>query len=376
MSNVPDLIFKAAEAVASADAHADTYVSALRATGDINGGPDHRIAWIFSQAFDARMGNGNRFGGNLYENGQNGISMISAFAVLAERTPLITFGYACANEIMCDAIGSSDSLDIIDIGIGKGSQWRSLFKQMSSRHLRPPSVRLTGIDLPAGGEDPLQQLRAVGSDLVRDANEFGIPFKYRPIARDIEDVNFSSHQSKSQRPLAINAAFSLHHIRDTSNVLGAVRPRDAVLRRIRGLQPTIFTLIEPDANHNTLPFVERVMEAYRHYSIVFDIFEESLPRVSPARCLLESQFFGHEIFNVVASEGVDRVERHDQLDTWRKRLKAHGFLPQRLDEHASRVQEKLLLRAPFSIDANQGALCLSWKGKRLLTTSAWRTEPR
>jgi hypothetical protein len=347
MSRIRDLISDAAGDLESGCGHATAAVAALRDAGDLAGDPERRLAALFAQALDARMGLHERDDGNLYlADVDGGASMIDAFGVLAERTPLIAFGYAGANAAMSDAFGSASEIDIIDIGIGLGCQWRALLRDLGRRSPRPPYLRLTGIDLPAPGPDPMRMLRDVGRDLCRAARAAGVPFSYRPIAKPVERVDFPRAPPDS-RPLAVNAAFSLHHLSDGVSASGLAATRDGVLRRLHGLLPSILTLVEPDADHNDLPFVERVLEAYRHYSIVFDIFEDLLPRASHARAVLERAFFGREVRNIVASEGDDRVERHERLESWRRRLMQDGFSPLALDAHAAGLRESLRLRVPF-----------------------------
>lgn len=48
-------------------------------------------------------------------------------------------------------------------------------------------------------------------------------------------------------------------------------------------------------------------------------------RSQPARKIIEQEFFGKEIKNVVAHDGVGRVERLETHDQWRERVTANGF---------------------------------------------------
>jgi hypothetical protein len=333
-----------------------------------------RLTLRFVEAFKAKT-EGEGFGaGNLYQ-GTATVSehdMISAFRVLVEATPLIRFGYQYANQALISQLKDERRVHLIDIGITPGTQWVSFFEQLAAATPCPPSIHLTGIDVPFSDADPLQRLNEVGTRLAACARQFGIEFTYQPIASYIEKLDVSQITLLPGETLAINATLAMHHTPTADAVRDENHSRDAVLRRLRLLNPKILTLIEPDSEHNALPFVPRVQEAFRHYLAVFEALESVLPQDSKERGVLENAFFGREVLNVIAAEGPNRVERHERSDSWRRRLTQSGF---RLLPFSSQAIEQesqaLRLGSSFSVDNSAGMVRLQYRQTSLLAASAW-----
>lgn len=66
------------------------------------------------------------------------------------------------------------------------------------------------------------------------------------------------------------------------------------------MRPLILTLVEPDSEHNALPLLQRLPEAFHHYLIVFEALDTLLANSPRARTVLESAFFGREIINILS----------------------------------------------------------------------------
>lgn len=118
------------------------------------------------------------------------------------------------------------------------------------------------------------------------------------------------------------------------------------------------------------------MECLRYYSAVFDAFEASMPAESTARLKTEQLFAAQKIRNIIACEGTDRVERHETMVEWGKRMEAAGFACVPLSGRAV-SQAELLLNLYYSNGytlANNpaGYLALGWHNMPLIGVSAWR----
>lgn len=349
--------------------------------------PAQRLARIFAEGLLDRLEGDDEDSKNLYEcTGNERLTlsgcqhyseadMLAAYQVLVDRTPIIRFGHAVANAAIARALVGEPNVHLIDIGIGRGSQWPGLLGDLSSSSLSAPAVRLTGIELPYPGSDPAERLKLVGHKLAAHADAMGIPFVFEPIAALAENVE--SFLTRPGDAVAINAAFSLHHTPAGDAVTDGLRSRDALLRRLRVLKPRIFTLIEPDVEHNAGSLSRRVRAAVAHYAAVFDLLGAMLPGDERARTILEEGFFGREIHNIVIREGSGRVERHESLEAWRSRITVHGFEPLDLAPIAGRALAALELSkseaaSHLEIRLRDGALQLVWKGTPLFAVSAWR----
>lgn len=80
-----------------------------------------------------------------------------------------------------------------------------------------------------------------------------------------------------------------------------------------------------NAGYNAPFFMSRFQEAVYHFSTIFDAIEGSMPLEHPDRVLLEHELLGREILNIVACEGLERVERTEPYRQWQSRTLRAGF---------------------------------------------------
>jgi hypothetical protein len=330
----------------------------------------NRVDAIFRAALVARRDGSGAGAGNLYAGSEGPEAMLAAFRLLAEGTPLIRFGHVGANRIIDGVTRDREAIHVVDIGIGHGIQWDDLLARMATRPLRP-RLRLTGVDLASPGSNPAAALERTGARLSALADRLGIDFRFEPHVGCVEDLE--RPRTDANEDLVVNAALALHHVADGDAVIDPARGRRAVLRRLATWKPSLLTLIEPDAGHNDVAFPERLREARRHYGLVFDVFAHLFPHDPAERTTLERRFFGSEILNVVASEGHARVERHDRIRTWCRRMEEAGFAPLSLGALAPSHEAALGLQPPFTVELRKSAMALCFGGRSLLGVSAWRS---
>jgi hypothetical protein len=328
-----------------------------------------RLHRLFGLGLRTRLDGGSG-GGNAYAlDPADGASMLAAFEVLRAQTPFVQFGHAAANAAI--AALPAPSLHVVDIGIGRGSQWPALLETLA-RHDPPPGLRLTGVDLPAPGADPRRVLHEVGDELTGVAARLALPFSYQARAVPMEELHADHLDLRDDETLVVNLALALHH--SPTDSTHGVSVRDQFLTRLREWAPALVTLTEPDAEHDRLPLTARVHEALTHYGALFDALAALVPDGDPARRVLEEQFFGREIVNVVGFDGVDRVERHQRHAAWGQRFHRAGFTPVDLTRHEELVRARADVREPTTLTADQGMLLLAWRGAPLLSVSAWTAD--
>ena len=151
-------------------------------------------------------------------------------------------------------------------------------------------------------------------------------------------------------------------------------PRDAIFNLIRKMNPDIFVLSTVNGSYNAPFFASRFKEAMFHYSAMFDMFDTVIPRDNEWRLMLEREFLGREIMNVVAYEGVERVERPETYKHWQVRATRAGFrqLPL-LDELMAKFREKLKAwyHKDFVIDEDNNWMLQGWKGRIICASTCW-----
>ncbi|KAG6716396.1 hypothetical protein I3842_04G047000 [Carya illinoinensis] len=286
-----------------------------------------------------------------------------------ETCPYLKFAHFTANQAILEAFATASKVHVIDFGLKQGMQWPALIQALALRPGGPPAFRLTGIGPPQA--DNMDALQQVGWKLAQLAEAIGVEFQFRGfVANSLADIDPSMVDVRPDEAVAVNSVFELHPMLARP---GAI---DKVLSSIKSMKPKIFTIVEQEANHNGPFFVERFNEALHYYSSLFDSLEGS-GLVPPTQDLLMSEvYLGEQICNVVASDGADRVERHETLTQWRARMGMAGFEPVHLGSNAFRQASMLLALFAggngYRVEENNGCLMLGWHTRPLIATSAWQ----
>ena len=81
-----------------------------------------------------------------------------------------------------------------------------------------------------------------------------------------------------------------------------------------------------------------------------------------------------DIVNMIACEGVERVERHELLGKWRSRFSMAGFKQCPLTPSVMAAVRNLLkeFNHNYRVEQRDGALYLGWMRRAMATSSAWR----
>ncbi|GAA0153359.1 hypothetical protein LIER_43225 [Lithospermum erythrorhizon] len=94
--------------------------------------------------------------------------------------------------------------------------------------------------------------------------------------------------------------------------------------------------------------------------------------------MMSEMYLGRQICNVVACEGVERVESHETLTQWRRRMSSAGFNKVHLGSNALKQANMLLALFGgdgYRVEENDGCLMLGWHTRPLIATSAWHLRP-
>ncbi|ESQ41741.1 hypothetical protein EUTSA_v100155351mg, partial [Eutrema salsugineum] len=284
-----------------------------------------------------------------------------------ESCPYLKFAHFTANQAILEAVATARGIHVIDLGLNQGMQWPALMQALALRPGGPPSFRLTGVGSPSN-RDGIEQL---GWKLSQLAQAIGVEFEFNGLTAerlsDLEPDMFET-RPESER-LVVNSVFELHPL------LARPGSIEKLLATVKAVKPSIVTVVEQEANHNGVVFLERFNEALHYYSSLFDSLEDGLILPSQDRVMSEV-YLGRQILNVVAAEGVERVERHETLAQWRKRMGSAGFNPVNLGSDAFK-QASLLLALfaggdGYRVEENEGSLMLAWQTKPLIAASAWK----
>nr|Q84TQ7.1 RecName: Full=DELLA protein GAI; AltName: Full=GhGAI; AltName: Full=Gibberellic acid-insensitive mutant protein [Gossypium hirsutum]AAO62757.1 GIA/RGA-like gibberellin response modulator [Gossypium hirsutum] len=282
-----------------------------------------------------------------------------------ETCPYLKFAHFTANQAILEAFSMASRVHVIDFGLKQGMQWPALMQALALRPGGPPAFRLTGIGPPQ--PDNTDALQQVGWKLAQLAERIGIEFEFRGfVANSLADLE---PEMLDIRPpeievVAVNAVFELHPL--------LARPGgiEKVVSSIKAMKPKIVTVVEQEANHNGPVFLDRFTEALHYYSTLFDSLEGSGVAPASQDLAMSELYLGRQICNVVACEGMDRVERHEPLTQWRTRMETAGVSPVHLGSNAYKQASMLLALFAsgdgYRVEENNGCLMLGWHTRPLI----------
>ena len=306
--------------------------------------------------------------------------------LLYELSPCFKLGFMAANLAILDASGNNNddgtSFHVIDFEIGEGGQYVNLLHALSTRRSgkNPLVVRITAVTnisdgFSVAGHRGEERLKTIGDRLSELSDRLGISLKFNVVAcLRLSDLSRESLGCDPDEPLAVNLAFKLYRVPDESVCME--NPRDELLRRVKGLDPSVVTLVEEEMNSNTAPFLGRVSESCACYGALLDSVESTVPSSNSDRAKVE-EGIGRKLINAVACEGIDRVERCEVFGKWRMRMSMAGFelmpLSEKIAESIkSRLSNGNRVHPGFTVKEENGGVCFGWMGRTLAVASAWR----
>uniref|UniRef100_A0A2C9UQQ0 Uncharacterized protein n=2 Tax=Manihot esculenta TaxID=3983 RepID=A0A2C9UQQ0_MANES len=345
----------------------------LRQMVSVSGEPIQRLSAYMLEGLVARLASS---GSSIYKalrcNEPASAELLSYMHILYEVCPYFKFGYMSANGAIAEAMKDENRVHIIDFQIGQGSQWITLIQAFAARPGGPPHIRITGIDDSTSAYARGGGLDIVGKRLSRLAEMVKVPFEFHATAMSGCKVQLENLDVRPGEALAVNFAFVLHHMPDES--VSTQNHRDRLLRLVKSLSPKVVTLVEQESNTNTAPFFPRFLETLNYYTAMFESIDVTLPRDHKERINVEQHCLARDVVNIIACEGIERVERHELLGKWRSRFKMAGFTPYPLSSLVNATIKTLLENYcdRYRLEERDGALYLGWMNRDLVASCAWK----
>lgn len=353
---------------------AEALMEILEKMVSVSGEPSQRLGAYMLEGLRARLlSSGSIIYKKLKCKEPTSSELMSYMGVLYQICPYYKFAYMSSNVIIGEAMENENNIHIIDFQIAQGSQWVSLIQALARRPGGPPYIRITGVDdsqsaYARGGGLPL-----VGQKLAQVAESCGVPFEFNGAAMSGCEVQLEHLQVRHGEALAVNFPYILHHMPDES--VSTTNHRDRLLRLVKSLSPKVVTVVEQESNTNTSTFYQRFIETLDYYTAMFESIDAARSRDDRQRISAEEHCVARDVVNIVACEGIDRVERHELFGKWRMRLAMAGFSPLQLSPSVGNAIKDMLKEYSSNYrlaDFGNGALYLGWKNRALATTSAWR----
>ncbi|XP_022878728.1 DELLA protein RGL1-like [Olea europaea var. sylvestris] len=367
-------LISCAEAVACRDkSHASVLLSELRSNALVFGSSFQRVASCFVQGLADRLVLVQPRGTVGYVAPKMNIMDIAsikkeeALCLVYEICPHIQFGHFVANSSILEAFEGESLVHVMDLGmtlgLPHGHQWRGLIQSLAKRSGPPPRLRITAVGL------CVDQFQVIGDELETYAQSLGLYLEFSVVESNLEHLKPKDIKVLPGEVLVVNSILQLHCVVKESR--GAL---NSFLQIIHELSPKVLVLVEQDSSHNGPFFLGRFMEALHYYSAIFDSLDAMLPKYDTKRAKMEQFYFAEEIKNIVSCEGPARVERHERVDQWRRRMSRAGFQPASLKmlTQAKKWLNNVNACEGYTIVEEKGCLVLGWKSKPIVAASCWK----
>ncbi|KAF5961092.1 hypothetical protein HYC85_002301 [Camellia sinensis] len=349
--------------------------------GDI----DQKLASYFLQALFSRVtDSGERTHRTLISASEKNSSFESTRKMVLkfqEVSPWTTFGHVACNGAIMEAFEGEPKLHIIDISNTYCTQWPTLLEALATRTDETPHLRLTTVVSAGGsggeGAAAVQKvMKEIGNRMEKFARLMGVPFKFNVVhhSGDLSGLNLSKLDIKDDEALAINCVGALHSVAAVNN------RRDVVISIFKSLNPRIVTVVEEEADlvvgdDDGFDFVKGFEESLRWFRVYFESLEESFPKTSNERLMLE-RAAGRAVVDLVACPAAESVERRETAERWSRRLQGGGFGPVSFSDEVCDDVRALLRRYREGWSMTQAAeaagIFLTWKEQPVVWASAWR----
>nr|XP_027191795.1 LOW QUALITY PROTEIN: scarecrow-like protein 14 [Cicer arietinum] len=340
------------------------------------GDATQRLSHYFANGLDARL-IGDGTGAQTFFSSSSfkritAAKFLKAYQVHYISPPFKKLAYFFANKMIMKVAAKAESLHIIDFGILYGFQWPMLIKFLSNREYGPPKLRITGIEFPLPGFRPMEEFRRLVVVLQNIASVSMFPLSSMPASWNWETIRVEDLKIKSNEVVVVNSLMRFKNLLDES--IEANSPRSAVLHLIRKINPDIFTQSIVNGSYNSPFFSTWFREALFHFSAIYDMFDTVIQRENEWRMMIQKESVGREAMNVVACEGLERVERPETYKQWQVRNTRAGFkqLPLNSELMANfRTELRQWYHKDFVFDEDSNWMLQGWKGRILYASTCW-----
>ncbi|KAI3747846.1 hypothetical protein L6452_10536 [Arctium lappa] len=292
-----------------------------------------------------------------------------------EVSPWTTFGHVACNGVIMEAFDGESKLHIIDISNTYCTQWPTLLEAIATRTEETPHLRLTTViskSAAAAGDDGIETvMREIGNRMEKFARLMGVPFKFNVIhhSGDLSDLNFSQLGIQSDEALAVNLNGTLRSV--------SYHRRDDLISMFRRMNPKIVMIVEEEADLDMgidgFEFLKGFQECLRWFRVYFEALDESFPKTSNERLMLE-RAAGRAVVNLVACPPANCVERRETAERWSSRFRASGFGGVSYSDEGCEDVRALLrrYREGWSLMVPAAGIFLMRKETAVVWASAWK----
>ncbi|XP_047312972.1 scarecrow-like protein 14 [Impatiens glandulifera] len=345
-------------------------LSQIQQLSSPSGNGSQRLAHYFSIGIEAHLASKNLLNNNLSLFFD--FDRLKAYKKWFAALPFLKTSNFVAEEKIVEVADKAGTIHLIHFGDNIGLHLAPIIQRLSKRPGGPPKLRITWIDLYNEG-GPNQGVKQTELLLEKFCEKLNIPVECDGIALNWRTLSIDDLKMKGDEVSVVMCFFSMHYVLDDT-ILEDDSPRDNVLNLIKRINPDIFIHGTINGTYNSPFLISRFREALFYYSIYFDIYDTIFPIDDPDRTLYE-ETAGSQILNVIACEGLKRVDRPDTYRQWNSRMLRKGFIQLPLNRQ---IVEKVatLVRTnyhkDFFVDESCQCMVQGWKTRVLIAISFWK----
>ncbi|KAI3794136.1 hypothetical protein L1987_36763 [Smallanthus sonchifolius] len=290
--------------------------------GDVN----EKLSFYFLQALFCRMtDSGDSSYRTLSSVSEKTCSFESTRNLLLkfqEVSPWTTFGHVASNAAIMEAFDGETKLHIVDISNTYCTQWPTLLEAIATRTDDTPHLRLTVVVVTVKSDGMETLMREIGNRIGKFARLMCVPFEFNVLHHtgDLSYLNLRQLDIRSDESLAVNLNGTLRSVSKDR--------RDYLISMFRSLNPKIVTVVEEEAELEVgtdgVEFLRGFEECLRWFRVYFEALDESFPKTSNERLMLEREA-GRAVMDLVARRPVNSVERRETAERWWSRFRGSGF---------------------------------------------------
>ncbi|KAM0004919.1 putative transcription factor GRAS family [Helianthus debilis subsp. tardiflorus] len=382
------LLLTCANHVSSGNIHrADSCLRRISQLASVTGDSMQRLAARFAAALANRII--RRWSGvykalNHYEPTSLNLGWArEAHSMFSKSFPYMTCSYVVLTQTLSKAMSFDRVIHIIDMGSGDPQLWAQLLTKLCHGPMGPPEVKITCVSINKKLLDDL------GIILMKEAKTLDMKFQYNPLNVTLMDLTQDMLDIRPGEALAFVSILNLHvlladddHVDTHFKVNGDKDPTNEnkkiseFLRMLRSMSPKLVLLIEQESDHNLTGLVDRFVEGLHYYSAVFDSIDTifNIGEISGEDRVRLEDIVGKEILNIVACEGLERVERHERIARWAVRFSRARFKPVNLWLGAMEEAQQVIEGCGpvgYKVVTHRPGLMICWHDRPIYSISAW-----
>ncbi len=280
-------------------------------------------------------------------------STAQCVALFLEHFPILSIVKRSLMDSILNQYGTAEEITLFDTGLKTGGLITAI---ITALHTKNPNLKKVSVI----GCEPSKQLSALGHESITQlCDKRNIALSLSCINKSVDQLDteeWSQIRENIAGPLIITALLSLHHSNNDTTV------RNTLCRFLQALKPASLYIAEPDVDHVTIPYSQRIKNCYTHFKAIFD-YIDTLQHLTESVRLSIKEIFVFEIIDIVGNRTEYIREGHNAASQWVDRLTEAGFSIHECPITAAASETANLQWSPLS------------KGSHNYTSIAYSTTP-